>query len=252
MRSLATALAAAALLCGGCKKPPEEEGPTTPPPRDGKLGVRRCAETPGPKNRVLPVLQRPFDNQYPVFYVFDHQTPGEIKPYDSASRAETWCGLTLFGMLEGFDGYAWGLPRKTPVLAAAKGEVVYAGIEEPYHCPLTGQIVRNQLTVRVKHEKLGGIGFITEYSSLGSLTVKVGDSIVAGQRVGLSGDTGCVTEPLLTFKVLRLTGTRTGQPTTVDPYGWDGPGPDPWARHARGTESLYLWQDGEAPTLGGR
>jgi hypothetical protein len=35
----------------------------------------------------------------------------------------------------------------------------------------------------------------------------------------------------------------------VDHYGWDGPGPDPWAESERGEHSDYLWIDGEAPTL---
>jgi hypothetical protein len=35
----------------------------------------------------------------------------------------------------------------------------------------------------------------------------------------------------------------------VDPYGWDGPGEDPWANNERGADSVYLWKDGEAPTL---
>lgn len=249
-RPLAISLCAALALFA-CPKG-EGDGKVTPPPRDGRLGARRCNSVPGAKNKVLPVLQRPFDNQYPVFYMFDHVTPGDIKPYDSASRAETWCGLTMYGMLEGLEGYSWGLPKKTPVLSAAAGEVVFAGTDPDFFCPLLGKVVNNQLTVRVKHEGLGGAGFITAYSSLGSLTVKEGDSVVAGQRLGLSGDTGCVAEPLLYFRVFKLGGTRTGKATPVDPYGWEGDGPDPWSRHEKGTSSQWLWQEGEAPTLGGR
>ena len=35
----------------------------------------------------------------------------------------------------------------------------------------------------------------------------------------------------------------------VDPYGWEGPDRDPWSIDPRGTESIWLWQDGEAPPL---
>ena len=52
--------------------------------------------------------------------------------------------------------------------------------------------------------------------------------------------------------MLRLMGTKTGKPTSVDPYGWDGPRPDPWQQHEKGVQSYYLWIDGEAPKLAGR
>jgi murein DD-endopeptidase MepM/ murein hydrolase activator NlpD len=96
------------------------------------------------------------------------------------------------------------------------------------------------------------MGFVTIYQHLKSADVKVGDQVEAGQGVGKSGRSGCATEPVFYFGVLRLTGTKTGKPVSVDPYGWDGPRPDPWAEHPKGTQSFYLWQDGEAPRLEGR
>jgi hypothetical protein len=35
----------------------------------------------------------------------------------------------------------------------------------------------------------------------------------------------------------------------VDPYGWDSPGPDPWAQHPQGAQSAWLWLPGQAPAI---
>ncbi len=245
MRRLALVVVAA--LAVGCKPGEKAAGP----PRDGKLGAQRCTGQPGPKNKRLPVLQRPFDGQYPVYNLFDHDTPQDIRPNAAGDREQTYCGLEALGLAEGYPGYAFGMPEGTPVLAAADGEVIFAGVQAPFPCPLTMRRVEDQLSVDVRHDTLGGIGFITRYVHLkaGSVLVKVGDKVVAGQRVGVSGKTGCALGPLLYFEVKRLTGTKQPQPTVVDPYGWDGPSPDPWAEHEKGAESLYLWRDGEAPSL---
>lgn len=245
---LATAVAVTLLASSGCKDKPGENLP----PRDGKLGARRCAASSGPKNKNLPVLQRPFDKQFAAVALFDHQTPGDYKPFDGSSKELSYCGLETYGTLDGSEGYQWALPGGTHVLAAQEGEVTQAGLQPEYFCPLTGRTIEKELSVTVKHEGLGGIGFTTVYRSLQSVNVKVGDHIQAGQWLGASGRTGCVIEPVLAFVVYRLTGTKTGQPTVVDPYGWEGAGKDPWENHARGAESLYLWMEGEAPTLSGR
>ena len=244
-----TLLFAALLALPACKEKPKEP---PLPPRDGRLGARRCSSLPGPKNKQTPVLQRPFDNQFPVFYLFDHETPGEVKPYDPASKELAYCGLELFGLLEGMEGYSWGLPVGTPVFAAQDGEVIFAGRKPSYYCPLVSKTVDNELAVEVKHPTLGGVGYLTTYRSLSTVVVKVGDRVRAGQRVGLSGQTGCVSEPLLYFLVHRLSKTKTGRPTAVDPYGWDYTSNDPWEKNESGAQSFYLWMEGEAPTLGGR
>jgi hypothetical protein len=241
-------LAVLLALCA-CK-----EKPTPPPlpPRDGRLGARRCSSLPGPKNKQLPILQRPFDNQYPVFYLFDHDVPGDVKPYDPAAKELAYCGLEMFGLLEGMDGYSWGLPANTPVLAAQEGVVTFAGKQSEYFCPIIGKMVDSELVVEVRHEGLGTVGYQTTYRSLNKVVVKSGEHVKAGQRLGLSGASGCVTEPLLFFVVHKLTGTRTGKPTVVDPYGWDYSAADPWEKEPTGSQSMYLWMPDEAPTLGGR
>lgn len=244
-RALAVGLAAA--LLAACTK----DTSRPPPPRDGRLGAQRCTGKPGPKNTVKPLLQRPFDGQFPVYNLFDHDLPlpGEIRAANVADKELTYCGIQALGLAEGYPGYAFGLPEGTPVLAAADGEVIAAGTVPAFACPLTMRLVDDQQAVDLRHDTLGGVGYLTRYVHLSSVAVKPGEKVVAGQRLGLSGRSGCALQPLLYFEVKRLTGTRTGSPTVVDPYGWDGPADDPWAKNERGAESAYLWKDGEAPTL---
>jgi murein DD-endopeptidase MepM/ murein hydrolase activator NlpD len=236
-----------ALGLGGCKK--EEAAPALR--RDGSLGAQRCSGRPGPKNHLSPVLQRPFDGQYPVYRLFDHELP-EPRAVDSKRESDTeltYCGLVALGLDDGSPGYAFGLPMDTPVLSAAEGEVTSAGAKTPWACARTHRIVDDEQWVEVRHDGLGGVGYLTRYSALSKVLVNAGDKVVAGQRLGLSGQSACARLPALEFAVLQLTATKTGRPAPVDPYGWDGPGPDPWAESEHGVRSDYLWIDAEAPTL---
>jgi murein DD-endopeptidase MepM/ murein hydrolase activator NlpD len=248
MRPAELVTLAALVVLAGCKNEPA-------PPRvlikDGTLGAQRCSSKAGPKNPTLKVLQRPFDGQFPVYFLFDHDFPtqGEIHPFSDGDTELTYCGIEALGLANGYPGYAFGTPEGTPVLSAAPGEVIFAGPMPTFMCPFTKKLVNDQLAVDVRHDALGGVGFITRYVHLSKVVVKTGEQVVAGQRLGVSGHSGCTTGDLLFFEVKRLTGTKTGTPTVVDPYGWDGPGKDPWAEHERGAESQYLWMDGEAPTL---
>ncbi len=239
---------AALLLVTACQK---EAAPPRVLARDGTLGAQRCSAKPGPKNAALKVLQRPFDGQYPVYNLFDHDFPtqGEIHPYADGDSELSYCGIEALGLANGYPGYAFGLPEGTPVLSAAPGEIIFAGAMPTFMCPMTKKLVGDQLAVDVRHDALGGVGYITRYVHLGTVVVKAGERVVAGQRLGVAGHSGCTSSDLLFFEVKRLTGTKSGTPTVVDPYGWDGPGKDPWAEHERGAESRYLWKDGEAPTL---
>ncbi len=78
-------------------------------------------------------------------------------------------------------------PEGTAVRASAAGKVIFAGQgPEDYG-----------LTVIVFH----GGRWTTTYSFLSKVTVKEGDTVKAGERVGLVGDTGMATEPQLHFEV---------------------------------------------------
>ena len=97
---------AALLVVALCSCPSKEDKPPLPP-RDGPLGVRRCSAEPGRKNPRRPVFSRPFQGEYPVYSLFDHQTPGDYKPFDSANNELSYCGIDMLGLTEGYEGYAW-------------------------------------------------------------------------------------------------------------------------------------------------
>ena len=77
----------------------------------------------------------------------------------------------------------------TAVRASAAGKVIFAGPgPEEYG-----------LTVIVYHSGR----WTTTYSYLGKLTVKEGDKVKAGERIGLVGQTGLASEPQLHFEIRR-------------------------------------------------
>lgn len=90
------------------------------------------------------------------------------------------------GAHEGIDLLA---PLGTAVRASAAGKVIFAGQgPEAYG-----------LTVIIFH----GGRWTTTYSFLQKVTVKEGDEVKAGERVGLVGETGLADEPQLHFEVRR-------------------------------------------------
>jgi len=75
-----------------------------------------------------------------------------------------------------------------------------------------------------------GDGYETWYMHLSKIDVAVGQSVMAGDYIGISGDTGSTGSPHLHFEV-RLNGIP------VDPYGWQGSGVDPYTLD----ENVWLW-----------
>lgn len=89
----------------------------------------------------------------------------------------------------------------TPVVSVAAGEVVTAG---------SGGSYGNEVVVR--HED----GHYSQYAHLSSISVSVGQSVGAGDQLGLSGATGNVTGPHLHFEV--RTGPSYG--SDIDPLAY--------------------------------
>lgn len=89
----------------------------------------------------------------------------------------------------GHDGIDVLADEGTAVRAAAAGKVIFAGQgPEEYG-----------LTVIVWHSGR----WTTTYSYLSRITVKEGDSVRAGERIGLIGETGLAEEPQLHFEIRR-------------------------------------------------
>jgi murein DD-endopeptidase MepM/ murein hydrolase activator NlpD len=206
-----------------------------------------CGQAPDISNRVLPMFSKPFTGEYPITNYFDHDLPNGT--YTGNGYQLTFCDQRIGGRLDTHQGYDWLLPGGTPLLAVADGQVLNAGTDSPFFCATLGRTVSDQRFVEVRHAPMNGEQFTSVFVHLSRLDVSTGQTVARGQVVGLSGNTGCSTEPHLHLQVWRLTHTNTGRPVLVDPYGWEGATPDPWSDDASGAGSIWLWRAGEAPAL---
>ena len=103
-----------------------------------------------------------------------------------------------YGTVTTYDGIDIGAASGSRVQAVAPGKIVYADWLRGY-----GQLVI------VDH----GDGYHTLMAHLETVTVAVGDRVVAGQAVGTVGDTGSLRGPILYFEVRH-------QGIAVDPRKW--------------------------------
>jgi hypothetical protein len=157
-------------------------------------------------------LTLPFANPNPVVTSWmDHHYPtrqqdGIMIRFDGAT------GYAY----DGHRGTDYAIPANTPVVAADDGMVIYA-----------------------EWSDTGGWGVVidhaldrTAYFHNNVLYVYPGQRVARGQLIALSGSTGNSTGPHVHFEVRDLLSPWH----SIDPYGWTGPGQDPW-RWDQG----YLW-----------
>jgi murein DD-endopeptidase MepM/ murein hydrolase activator NlpD len=209
---------------------------------------------PGSGNVPMRMLGRPFAGEYPVLNYFDHDLP--LAPDDSNGYQLTWNGARAFPQRDGvgYDGHTgidWLLPEDTPLLAVIGGEIVFAG-ENTFACFLENDELRTNLTVIIRFIGTDGQAYGALYTHLNRVDVAVGDQVVEGEQIGLSGVTGCVGPgrlPHLHFEVLRVVNENPIDTEVIDPYGWEGPTPDPWAAGNPGRASYWFWKAGQAPDL---
>ena len=165
-----------------------------------------------------------FDHCYP-----DYSTNGKVCRYDGteasvnlggadptfdAGYAQTPAGHDYL-YYDGHDGYDYALTYE-PVAAAAPGTVMLANWLDPNcHSCLSG------LTVEINH----GNGLLSFYGHLSQINVAKGQYVVRGQVIGVSGMSGTATGPHLHFGIYNIHRAQT----PVDPYGWSGSYPDPYA-----------------------
>ena len=231
MRSLAAtgAASAAALVLAACS-------PTL------STAVAGCVPTESSASAVMPVFDRPFAGTWPVGNDFDHDLP---VPGNANGYVLTLCGVRDAKQVDGHNGYDFRMPEGTPLRAVADGTVEFAGLEPPNYCQPLGRTVQ-ALVVTLVHDAPSGGRLASVYGHLFRLEVATGARVTSGTIIGLSGNTGCSGTPHLHFSVARETG---GEFRLVDPYGWHGPGADPWALDSRGAPSAWLWKSGQAPPL---
>ena len=104
---------------------------------------------------------------------------------------------TLGTRLDMHHGVDLGVPIGSAVHAMTAGTVTVAGAKSGYG-----------LAVMIDH----GGGWVTLYGHLDRVDVAVGDRVRAGQRVGLSGNTGLSTAPHLHFEIRRFGRSRDPVP----------------------------------------
>jgi murein DD-endopeptidase MepM/ murein hydrolase activator NlpD len=206
-----------------------------------------CGDGPDTGNRVLSLFSRPVSGTYSLTNYFDHDLP--LGTWSGNGYQLTYCDGRVTGRLDAHQGYDWVMPVGTPLLAMAEGTVISAGTDSPFFCAPLGRTVSDQRYVEIRHAALNGEQFSSVFVHLSRIDVSVGQTVSRGQTVGLSGNTGCSTEPHLHLQVWRFTNTNSGRSVLVDPYGWEGTGLDPWSQDSSGSSSIWLWRAGEAPAL---
>ncbi len=203
-----------------------------------------CGNSPVAGQSMSPQFSSPVQGRFQVINYFDHDLPGQ--PGNGVQL--TFCGSRLTGKLDGHMGYDWIMPVGTPLRAIGSGVVTQAGIVAPFHCPVLNRLVSDQQVVEVLHPESSGAQYRSTLMHLSRVDVEVGEQVVRGQVMGLSGNSGCSTQPHLHLEVWQM-GTFDREPRVVDPYGWQGEGLDPWTQQPHGGVSIWLWRAGEAPSL---
>lgn len=199
----------------------------------------------------IPAFSRPFDFDAVDYYTtnfHDHDVPRAF--FDNGRKVAYWGEQYNATGYEGHQGYDWLMPTGTPILAVANGTVISLS-NAAFACPILNTTIPADGNgyVVVEHDLPGGVRVRTLHAHLSRKDVRVGDRVTAGQQIGLSGGVGCALNPHLHFEVRRLTQTKDGQPSVIDPYGWEGTGVDPWLNEPDGAASIHLWKPDEAPRL---
>ncbi len=124
-----------------------------------------------------------------------------IAPPGNSRIAPTYpFGSDYHGLRHVHHGVDMENPRGTPVLAAANGEVVFAGTDTQ---TLLGPVLNfyGQAVV-LRHDFAGtGQAVYTLYGHLDTVAVQVGQTVAAGTVVGTVGSRGVATGPHLHFEV---------------------------------------------------
>jgi len=233
-------------------------GAGAPSSAAGPILVDVLHPEPAAGNTTMRLFGKPFAGDYPLQNYFDHDRP--TAPNDSNGYQLNWRGARAYPGrdIPGYDGHTgidWALPEGTPVLAVTDGRIIFAGSTTPAPCWLQNNEVVSSLMVIVAFTAPDGQAYSVSYNHLNHIDVTRNDRVVEGQQLGLSGVSGCVgrlngrPSAHLHFQVNKVLDVASGTVAPVDPYGWEGPGLDPWSTHANGASSVWFWKEGQAPNL---
>ncbi len=173
-------------------------------------------------------LHRPLRHIFPITSFFDHGGPFLTRHLSEGIT--TYWGHTETDMAfayNGHDGWDYAAAPPDEALAAADGTVVFAGVADD-NCDTLAVIIDHGSDVR------------TLYWHLSALNVDMGQTVKAGDVIGVIGESGCAKGPHLHFGV-HYAGV------SIDPYGWCGQGADPWQSHPAGAQSYWMWADAPSP-----
>lgn len=166
----------------------------------------------------------PFSFNYPQGNLPDNEAPDVVVTYRGTETPQSWGAERAYS---GHNGIDFNLPAGKPVLAAAAGKVLAAGMGD---CGLT---------LVIDHHN----GYKTSYLHLDTqVLVAVGQEVREGQPVARVGHYNC-TIPHLHFSV------QNEHSYYVDPFGFC-PGPvaaDPWEVRSGGVKSYWLWKNLASP-----
>lgn len=130
---------------------------------------------------------------------FLFQRPIPLTGPSSVERSYPY-GSTQDGKREVHHGVEFYNPQGTPVLAAADGEVVFAGDDK---LTLIAWVTGFYGNVVVLRHNLGNETFYTLYGHLYQVNVTAGQNVLAGEPIGTVGATGTAIGSHLHFEVRR-------------------------------------------------
>ncbi len=161
-------------------------------PGETALGIALKYDVPLDTLAVANGLAKPYPVRVGQKLIIPAQVAAVSAPMRPARRSEPYFrwphdGRVLLPFSSRHDGIDLAVRTGDMVRAAASGTVVFAGAEP----------TRFGRQVLIDH----GNGWQTSYGHLSRITVKKGDVIKTGERIGLAGQAGVATRPELHFEI---------------------------------------------------